>query len=106
MTGELIEVELKVAADGERNFVHLRDPIPAGLEPLFQLSGYEGGAYRESRGGEIDFFFSSLSPWNSVQKYQVRAVTKGLGMALPARAECMYAPELFGQSGRRVIEVE
>jgi alpha-2-macroglobulin len=105
-TGDLIEVVLKVTADGERNYVHLRDPIPAGLEPLYQLSGYEGGAYRESRGGETDFFFSSLSPWNSVQRYQLRAVTKGSGTALPTRAECMYALELFGQSGLRVIEVE
>ena len=102
----MVEVELKVVTDGERNYVHLRDPIPAGLEPLFQLSGYEGGAYRENRAGETDFFISSLSSWNSVQRYQLRAVTKGMGTALPARAECMYAPEIFGQSDLRVIEVE
>ena len=104
--GEVLEVELKVTSDDELSYVHLRDPIPAGLEPLMQLSGYEDGAYRESRSGETDFFISTLSHWNRVQSYHLRAVTKGAGTALPARAECMYAPEVSGQSGRRVIEVE
>lgn len=104
--GEVLEVELKVTSDDELSYVHLRDPIPAGLEPLMQLSGYEGGAYRESRSGETDFFISTLSHWNRVQSYHLRAVTRGAGTALPARAECMYAPEVSGQSGRRVIEVE
>ena len=31
--GELIEVELKINAEGGLSYVHLRDPIPAGLEP-------------------------------------------------------------------------
>ncbi len=104
--GEVVEVELKMTSDDELDFVHLRDPLPAGLEPLMQLSGYEDGAYRESRCGETDFFISTLSRWNRVQHYQLRAVTKGAGTALPARAECMYTPEISGQSGRRVIEVE
>jgi uncharacterized protein YfaS (alpha-2-macroglobulin family) len=104
--GDLVEVELEMDSYDEPSYVHLRDPIPAGLEPLVQLSGYEGGAYRESRSGETDFFLSSLSPWNRVQRYQLRAVTKGVGTALPARAECMYAPEIYGQSGLRTIEVE
>jgi len=103
--GELIEVELKVKAEDGLSYVHLRDPIPAGLEPLEQLSGYDGGAYRESRHGETSFFFASLSNWNRVQRYQLRAVTVGDGTALPARAECMYAPEIAGQSGLRRIEV-
>jgi len=104
--GELIEVEVKMTADDELSYVHLRDPIPAGLEPLVPLSGYGGGAYRESRGGETNFFISKLSQWNRVQRYQMRVVTKGAGTALPARAECLYVPEIFGQSGLRAMEVE
>jgi uncharacterized protein YfaS (alpha-2-macroglobulin family) len=103
--GELIEVELKVMTEDGLSYVHLRDPIPAGLEPLEQLSGYDGGAYRESRHGETSFFFSSLSSWNQIQRYRLRAVTEGDATALPARAECMYAPEIGGQSGLRKIEV-
>ena len=71
-----------------------------------QLSGYESGAYRENRTGETDFFISALSPWNRAHRYHLRAVTAGESLALPARAECMYAPEVSGQSGQRRIGIE
>jgi hypothetical protein len=102
--GDLVEVEVRMTSDQERSFVHLRDPIPAGLEPLVELSGYEADAYRESRTGETHFFMTELSSWNKVQRYHLRAVTRGSGVALPARAEGMYAPSVFGQSaGRRIV---
>lgn len=104
-SGELIEVVLTMTAGRDLPYVHLRDPIPAGLEPLIQLSGYESGAYRVSRTGETDFFISSLSDWNRTQRYFLRAVTPGNAVALPARAECMYQPEIHGQSGERRIEI-
>jgi hypothetical protein len=101
----LVEVELTLRADGEPRFVHLRDPVPAGLEPLVQLSGYEAGSYRESRTGESHFFLSRLSPWNGKHRYWLRAVTRGTAAALPPRAECMYAPEVSGQGNARTVEV-
>jgi hypothetical protein len=104
--GELVQVTLKIRGDGVMNHVHLRDPLPAGLEPLVPLSGYERGAYRENRTGESHFFLSGLSEWNAEQSYFLRAVTPGKAVALPARAECMYLPEVFGQDEVRVIEVE
>lgn len=96
--GELVEVELVLDAPQAREFIHLRDPLPAGLEPLHQLSGRDSGAYRESRLGETNFFLRRLSPWNNTLRYQLRAVTPGSCLALPARAECMYSPTVFGSS--------
>ena len=106
--GDLIEVKLQAVGqgEGERRFVHLLDPLPAGLEPVHQTSGYEGGAYRESRLGETHFYLSRLSRWNGVQRYFLRAVTPGKALALPARAECMYSLEIWGQSERAEVEVE
>ena len=104
--GELVEVKLKVSGNAPMNHVHLRDPLPAGLEPLVPLSGYQWGAYRENRTGESHFFISQLSGWNEEQSYYLRAVTRGKAVALPARAECMYLPEVFGQDAMRVIEIE
>jgi uncharacterized protein YfaS (alpha-2-macroglobulin family) len=104
--GELVEVELRLRGDGQPEFVHLRDPSPAGLEALVQSSGYRDGCYRESRTGETNLFFSRLHRWNSRQRYHLRAVTPGRGLALPARAECMYSPAISGQSGRRMVIVE
>ena len=104
--GEVIEIELRLSPDHGLPFVHLVDPLPAGFEPVIQNSGYQDGAYRESRTGECGFFFSEISPWNAVQRHTVRAVTRGLSHALPARAECMYAPETAGRSERVKVRVE
>ena len=99
--GEMIEVMLRIDADEPREFLHLRDPIPAGLEPLIQLSGYHQSAYRESRTGESHFFISELSNWNKEHRYTLSVVTEGVCLALPAHVECMYSPEIRGRSSAR-----
>jgi uncharacterized protein YfaS (alpha-2-macroglobulin family) len=104
--GEMIEVILRIDSDESREFLHLRDPIPAGLEPLMPLSGYHQSAYRESRTGESHFFITELSDWNRRHRYALSVVTEGASMALPAQVECMYAPEIRGRSAARVFQVE
>jgi len=104
--GDLIEVVIKMTSARNPRFVHLRDPIPAGLEPVVQSSGYNHGAYQESRTGETHFFLSQLSSWNRTQRYWLRAVTPGVASALPARAECMYAPEVLGQAPQRQFSIK
>ena len=104
--GELIKVVLDISADGAREYLHLRDPIPAGLEQLTQLSGYDNGAFRQSRTGEMHFFISELSQWNRRHSYILSAVTEGTSLALPTQVECMYAPDLRGQSAARKVVVE
>ena len=104
--GEIIEVELAIDSKEDREFLHLRDPIPAGLEPLMPLSGYRNGAYQESRTGESHFFLSKLASWNRIHRYRLSVVTGGKSLALPARVECMYSPETYGQSDARFWEVE
>lgn len=105
-SGSLIEVVITLTSKVELGFLHLRDPIPAGLEPLIQTSGYEQGAYRESRTGEAHFFLTRLTPWNNQHRYWLRAVTAGTSSALPPHAECMYAPDIHGQGGMQTIKVE
>ena len=104
--GELIKVVLDISADGAREYLHLRDPIPAGFEQLTQLSGYDNGAFRQSRTGEMHFFISELSQWNRRHSYILSAVAEGTSLALPTQVECMYAPDLRGQSAARKVVVE
>lgn len=105
IAGDLIEVELKVNAPQPRDFVHISDPIPAGLEPLHQLSGQENGAYRETRLGEFHLFIQRLDRWNGTFRYRCHAVTPGTSHALPTRVECMYAPSIFGSTPSATLTV-
>ncbi len=105
--GDHIEVEIKVRAPLPRDFVHISDPIPAGLEPLHQLSGYDGGggAYREARLGESHLFIQHLVRWNDTFRYQCQVVTPGTCLAMPTRAECMYAPAIFGSTPASTLRI-
>lgn len=103
--GEVIQVVLVVSTDVPREFLHVRDAIPAGLEQLNQLSGYRSGAFQQSRTGEAHFFLNSLDEGERSLSYTVNVVTEGGSLALPAQVECMYAPDFRGQSGSRWIEV-
>ncbi|MFT7172857.1 MAG: hypothetical protein ACI9NQ_001073 [Paracoccaceae bacterium] len=104
--GEMIEVILRIDSDESREFLHLRDPIPAGLEPMMQLSGYHQSAYRESWTGESHFFISELSHWNRNHRYTLSVVTEGVCLALPAHVECLYSPEIRGRSAARRFSIE
>jgi hypothetical protein len=103
--GEVIQVVLVVSTDVPREFLHVRDAIPAGLEQLNQLSGYRSGAFQQSRTGEAHFFLNNLEMGERRLSYTVNVVTEGRSLALPAQVECMYAPDFRGQSGARRIEV-
>lgn len=101
--GEVIEVELLIDSKVPRSFLHLRDPIPAGLEPMIQSSGYVDGTYRESRTGEAHFFITELSNWTRRHRYLASVVTEGVCQALPAQVECMYSPEVRGKTSLRQL---
>ncbi|MFT4551069.1 MAG: hypothetical protein ACI9MB_005050 [Verrucomicrobiales bacterium] len=107
--GDLMEVVLKVESTWDLEFVHLYDPRPAGLEPVEQLSGREGwwGHHREVRHSGTDIFVRRLlADAPVVISYQLRATGRGTSTALPARAEAMYSPAIFGRSAGRKFLVE
>lgn len=104
--GEMIEVVLEISADGPRGFLHVRDAIPAGLEQLIQLSGFHQGAFRQNRTGEAHFFLNELRGGSRRLSYPLNVVTEGVSLALAAQVECMYAPDLRGQSDSRKFTVE
>lgn len=104
--GEMIEVVLEISADGPRGFLHVRDAILAGLEQLIQLSGFHQGAFRQNRTGEAHFFLNELRGGSRRLSYPLNVVTEGVSLALPAQVECMYAPDLRGQSDSRKFTVE
>ena len=62
--GDELEVQVSVTARAQAEYVHLRDPRPAGFEPVETASGwrYQTGlaAYQEIRDSGTNFFFEWL----------------------------------------------
>jgi uncharacterized protein YfaS (alpha-2-macroglobulin family) len=125
--GARVRVRLTMVADNRRYHVALVDPLPAGLEivnPALAVSGdvpqdpsasnYRYGwwwwgtwyEHQNMRDERAEAFASLL--WDGVYQYSyvARATTPGNFVVPPAKAEEMYAPEVFGRSSSDRVIVE
>jgi uncharacterized protein YfaS (alpha-2-macroglobulin family) len=126
--GDLVRVRVKVEADGDRYWVAVEDPLPAGFEAVntrLETSeaplgpdgeGNEGDRTRygyrrndwswtELRDDRVLAFADRFLPGEAVLEYMARALTPGTFTAAPARAEQMYQPEVFGRTAAAQVEV-
>ncbi len=123
--GATVRVRLTMVADARRTNIALIDPLPAGLEPLNSAldvsltprpDDAEAGAdaywcwcwqwydHVNLRDDRAEAFAASLGAGVYEYTYEARATTPGEFVVPPARAEEIYAPEVFGRSSStRVI---
>jgi hypothetical protein len=125
-----------MVADAQRTHVALIDPLPAGLEPVnpaLAVSqttpppelGEDGVDEVDGDGGFDSWFccwnwfehqnlrddraeaFAGYLPGGTYEySYIARATTPGSFVVPPARAEEIYAPEVFGRSASELVVVE
>ena len=100
--GDQVEVHLSVRAGHAAEYVHLRDPRAAGLEPETVSSRFQWDAglawYEEIRDSGTNFFFEWLPAGEYNLRYRLRAATAGEFTAAPATLQSMYAPEFTAYS--------
>ncbi len=121
--GDLIKVRLTIVAPETSYYVQITDPLPAGLEGVngtlnttsfterpqnptgFRQSDENSPWWRwgpfdnvEMRDDHTAMFATYMSPGTYVYEYFARATTPGVYMALPAHAELLYYPDVFGSS--------
>ncbi len=110
--GQEMESVLTLVVTQTRHHVLLSDPFPAGLEPVGAAWGRPRGAqpggpwrWRELRKDRLLLYAPRLEPGVYSFRYRLRATVPGGFVLRPARAEEMYAPEVFGTSraGRLVV---
>jgi uncharacterized protein YfaS (alpha-2-macroglobulin family) len=108
--GDELEIQLSVTARAAAEYVHLRDPRPAGLEPDRPDSGWRWdlglARYQESRDSGTNFFFERLPAGEYTLKYRLRAATAGTFRAAPAQLQSMYAPEFVAYSAGDKLSIE
>jgi hypothetical protein len=108
-SGDLLEVELRVTAKNDCEYLVFEDPKPAGCEPVEVRSGARYGelcSNLELRDTKLAFFASSLSRGEHVIRYRLRAEVPGTFHALPTRVWAMYAPELRANSAEAVLGID
>jgi uncharacterized protein YfaS (alpha-2-macroglobulin family) len=111
-------VDLVVIAPAERHMVAVADPLPAGFEAVdYSLRGEsaseqlrlgpEPSGYdrREIRDDRVVFFVDRMEAGVHRFVYAARPVIPGDYYWPPARAEEMYAPEVFATTAPAQISV-
>ncbi len=117
--GAEVRVNVTMVNDSRRTNMALIDPLPAGFEPLNPALAVTGDVdvrddsgwwqwtwYRHQnlRDDRAEAFASYLWAGTHEYSYVARATTPGAFVVPPARAEEIYAPEVFGRSATdRVI---
>jgi len=108
--GDQVEVHLSLRSKHPAEYVHLRDPRPAGFEPESALSRHKWdlgiGWYEEIRDSGTNFFFEALPQGEYTFKYRIRAATAGTFKVSPATVQPMYAPEFGAYSAGATVGVE
>ncbi|MGB4298011.1 MAG: alpha-2-macroglobulin family protein [Candidatus Saccharicenans sp.] len=108
--GDEIEVRLTIKSKHPAEYVHLRDPRPAGCEPVRLTSGwrYELGLprYEEIRDSGTNFFIEWLPQGEYTLTYRLRCATAGTFKTGPAVLQSMYAPEFTAYSSGQLINIK
>ncbi|WP_224245212.1 alpha-2-macroglobulin family protein [Hyalangium gracile] len=107
--GDEVEVQLSLRAKHAAEYVHLRDPRAAGLEPENAVSRHKWDLgivwYEETRDSGTNFFFEWLPAGEYTFKYRLRANMAGTFRVGPATVQSMYAPEFTAYSTGAVLTV-
>ena len=108
--GDEVEVHVSLRSKHEAEYVHLRDPRAAGLEPEAAVSRYKWDLglayYEEVRDSGMNFFFERLPVGEYLFKYRLRANMAGKFRVGPATVQSMYAPEFNAFSAGHVLQVK
>lgn len=108
--GDEVEVHVSLRSKHEAEYVHLRDPRAAGLEPEAAVSRYKWDLglvyYEEVRDSGMNFFFERLPVGEYLFKYRLRANMGGTFRVGPATVQSMYAPEFNAFSAGHVVQVK
>lgn len=122
--GATVRVRLTMVADAQRTGVALVDPLPAGLEAVnpalavstttppeldgdrpFDWWWWSWFEHQNLRDDRVEAFTQYLGGGAYEYTYIARATTPGEFVVPPAKAEQMYAPEVFGRSASDLVVI-
>ena len=115
--GETVKVELTLVNPVELHFVALKDSVAGAFEPVSSLLATSSATDAEQAKTDSDFDFEdighasvgfyaeTLPAGTHKASYAAQVVADGVFTAYPAKAEAMYAPDVFGLTSSDTVKV-
>jgi hypothetical protein len=108
--GDEVEVHVAIKTKHAMEYVHLRDPRPAGFEPSSSVSSHKRDFgiywYEEVRDTGMNFFFERLPQGQYTFKYRMRAANAGKFAVAPTTIAPLYAPEFTAYSAGGSLKIQ
>lgn len=103
--GDRITVRITIKAERDYDFVQLVDRRAACLEPLGQLSGYNGAYYCAPKDNTTNYYFDRLSKGKHVVETEYYVDRKGVYQTGTCTVQCAYSPEFAARTKAVVLSV-
>lgn len=104
--GTRIKVRYEITATRDLDFVSLRAPRAACMEPLSTSSGYMGGGYKSVEDATTTWFFDKLAKGRHAVEEIYNIDRSGTFHTAPLRIQCQYAPEFNATLPQTTINVK
>lgn len=104
--GDRITVRITIKAERDYDFVQLVDRRAACLEPLGQLSGYNGAYYCAPKDNTTNYYFDRLAKGKHVVETEYYVDRKGVYQTGTCTVQCAYSPEFGARTKAVVVSVK
>lgn len=104
--GDRITVRITIKAERDYDFVQLVDRRAACLEPLGQLSGYNGAYYCAPKDNTTNYYFDRLSKGKHVVETEYYVDREGVYHTGTCTVQCAYSPEFAARTKAIVLSVK
>ena len=104
--GDRIKVRITINAERDYDFVQVTDKRAACMEPVNQISGYNGRYYCSMKDNAAYYYFDMMPKGTHVIETEYYVDRSGSYTTGTCRVQCAYAPEFNGRTEAGVITVK
>ncbi len=103
--GDKIKEKIVITADRDYDFVQIADKRAACMEPVKQISGYNGGIYYSPKDNSTYYYIDILNKGKHIIETEYFIDRNGYYSTGTCSVQCAYAPEFSGVAGGVKIKV-
>ena len=104
--GQRIKVRITIEASRDLDFVQVVDRRAACMEPVRQLSGYQGGVYVSPKDCATNYYYAGLSKGKHVIETEYYIDRAGQYESGTCSVQCAYAPEYRATAPSMTLKVQ
>ena len=104
--GSKVKVRLTITADRDYDFVQITDKRAACMEPVNQISGYNGRYYCSMKDNVTHYFFDMMPKGTHVIETEYYIDRHGSYTTGTCKIQCAYAPAFKGRTSANTIRIK